>query len=347
MKLADLDTPSLVIDCDLMKRNIAAMQARCDTLGIAFRPHIKTHKVPEIARMQIEAGAVGIACQKVTEAEVFVDAGFTDIQIPYNIVGSQKTARLAELATRCRISVSADDPVVVAGLADASNAAKSQIHVLVDIGTDIRRTGTSPERVVDLARQIANSPYLHFAGMVVYPSHTVNRPALLNALARLNEAGFRVETISGGGTPATMDMHDFPELTEMRVGTYIFNDCTQVHAGSATFEDCALTILATVVSHPVPERVILDCGSKTLSGDQLNGLYGMIREYPQARIYKLSEEHAHVDVSACDPRPRIGERVHVIPAHVCVAVNLTDHLYGYRGDQVEAVWAVAARGKVW
>jgi D-serine deaminase-like pyridoxal phosphate-dependent protein len=345
--MKDLDTPSLVIDIDIMERNIAAMQARCDALGVAFRPHIKTHKTPEIARMQIDAGAVGIACQKVTEAEVFADAGFTDIQIPYNIVGPQKTARLAALANRCQVSVSADDPAVIAGLAEASTAAKSQIHVLVDLGTDIQRTGTSPDRVVDLARQISAAPYLHFAGILVYPSQPVNRPALLETLARLNEAGFQAETISGGGTPASMHMSEFPELTEIRVGTYIFNDCTQMNYGSATLDDCALKVLATVVSHPVPERIILDCGSKTLSGDRLDGQYGMICEYPQARIYGLSEEHAHVDVSACDPRPPIGERVHVIPAHVCTSVNLADRLYGYRGEQIETVWNVAARGKVW
>ena len=144
-----------------------------------------------------------------------------------------------------------------------------------------------------------------------------------------------------------MQAHEVPELTELRIGNYIFNDCMQIQAGAATLDNCALTILATVVSHPVPERVILDCGSKTLSSDHSNGLYGTILEYPHARIVKLSEEHAHVDVSACHARPTIGERVHVIPAHACTAVNLADDLYGVRGDQVESVWKVAARGKVW
>ena len=153
-----------------MERNIAAMQARCDTLGIAFRPHIKTHKAPEIARLQLRAGAVGIACQKVTEAEVFADAGFDDILIPYNIVGAQKTADLAALATHCRVSVSADDPLVVDGLVAAASAAHVQVHVLVDVGTDIQRTGTSSEHVVDLARQITAAPCLSFAGVMVYPS---------------------------------------------------------------------------------------------------------------------------------------------------------------------------------
>lgn len=347
MNITDLDTPSLIIDYNQMEGHIAAMQARCDSLGIALRPHIKTHKVPEIARLQLQAGAVGIACQKVTEAEVFADAGFDDILIPYNVVGVRKTTRLAALAARCRVSVSADDPAVVAGLAESAAAANVRIDVLVDVATDIQRTGTSPEKAVDLAQQITAAPGLHFAGLLIYPSGPANRAVLLDALSRLDHAGFRVKTISGGGTPAAMQAHEVPELTELRIGTYIFNDCMQIQAGAARLEDCALTILATVVSHPVPERVILDCGSKTLSSDHLNGLYGTILEYHQARIYKLSEEHAHVDVSACQTRPTIGERVHVVPVHVCPAVNLTDYLYGVRGDQVELVWKVAARGKVW
>lgn len=347
LAITDLDSPSLVINCDRMEANIAAMQARCNALGIALRPHIKTHKVPEIARLQLQAGATGIACQKVTEAEIFADAGFDDILIPYNIVGARKTARLAALAARCRVSVSADDPLVVAGLAEAAAAANVRIEVLVDVATDLQRTGTSPDGVVDLARQISDSPGLHFAGLMIYPSGPANRAVLIDALARLDQAGFQVKTVSGGGTSAAMQAREVPELTELRVGTYLLNDCMQMQAGAATLDNCALTVLATVVSHPVPERVILDCGSKTLSSDHLSGLYGTILEYRPARIYKLSEEHAHVDVSACEARPTIGERVHVVPVHACTAVNLADYLYGVRGEQVESVWNVAARGKVW
>ncbi len=346
MNIADLDTPSLIVDCDRMESNIAAMQARCDSLGVALRPHVKTHKVPEIARLQLQAGAVGIACQKVTEAEVFADAGFDDILIPYNIVGAHKTARLAALAARCRVTVSADDPMVVSGLAEAAAAANVRIDVLVDVATDIQRTGTAPEKVVALARQIEAAPGLYFAGVLIYPSGLANRAVLLETLLLLDQAGFQAKTISGGGTPAALQAHEFPELTELRVGTYVFNDCMQTQAGAATLDDCALTILATVVSHPVPQRVILDCGSKTLSSDHMNGFYGRIVEFPQAQIYKLSEEHAHVDVSTCEVCPTIGQRVHVIPAHVCTAVNLTDYLYGVRSEQVEFIWKVAAGGKV-
>jgi D-serine deaminase-like pyridoxal phosphate-dependent protein len=347
MVINDLETPAVLIDCDRMERNIARMQAHCDSLGIAFRPHIKTHKTPEIARLQIQAGAVGIACQKVSEAEVFADAGFDDIQIPYNIVGPQKTARLAALAAKCRVSVSVDDVVVIDGLAEAAQAAQVEINVLVDLETDLKRTGTLPENVVKLARQIDAAAHLHFAGVLVYPSHPANRPALLEALDMLKQAGLPAEIVSGGGTPAAAYAHEVPELTELRVGTYVFNDWNHVQAGVVTLDDCAMHVLATVVSHAVPERMILDCGSKTLAADSRDGLYGHIVEYPQARIYRLSEEHAHVDVSACPTHPRIGQRVHVVPVHTCVVSNLADRLYGVRGDQVEVVWPIAARGRVW
>lgn len=347
MLIHDLETPAVLIDIDRMEHNIARMQAHCDSLGIAFRPHIKTHKTPEIAKKQLEAGAVGIACQKVSEAEVFVDAGFDDIQIPYNIVGPQKTARLAALARRCRVSVSADDAVVVAGLSEAAQTVGVEINVLVDLVTNLQRTGTSPENVVNLARQVDAAPGLRFAGVLVYPSLPANRPALLETLDLLNQAGLPAEIVSGGGTPASIHAHEVPELTELRVGTYVFNDWSHMLAGIATLDDCAMHVLATVVSHAFPERMILDCGSKTLAADNRNGQYGYIVEYPEARIYLLSEEHAHVDVSACPTQPRIGERVHVVPVHTCVVSNLTDRLFGVRGDQVETIWQVAARGRVW
>ncbi len=301
MHVNDLETPAVLIDGDRMARNIAAMQARCDALGLRFRPHIKTHK----------------------------------------------TARLAALAARCRVSVSADDAAVIAGLAGAAESAGVRLDVLVDLRTDLERTGTLPGNVVALAQQIEAAPALHFAGLLVYPSHPANRPALLEALDRLARAGLQVEAVSGGGTVAALTAHEVPELTELRVGTYIFNDWTHVQQGAAAPEDCAMHVLATVVSHAVPGRMILDCGSKTLAADQVNGTHGHIVEYPQARIYKLSEEHAHVDISACEQQPRIGERVHVIPVHTCVVSNLAERLYGVRGDRVEAVWEVAARGKVW
>ncbi len=330
-----------------MEANIRRMQDRCNSLGLAFRPHIKTHKIPDIARMQLEAGAVGIACQKVSEAEVFTSAGINDIQIPYNIVGPQKTARLADLSMYNRVTVSADHPTVIAGLADAARALGITIRVMVDLVTDAQRTGAPVEEVVPLAERIDADENLHFAGLLVYPSNPTIRPALQEAVARLDEAGIGVDSGSGGGSGAALHAHEVPELTELRVGTYVFNDWTCVHQGWATLDDCAMTVMAIVVSRPTPDRVILDSGSKTLSSDTFDGTYGHILEYPEARIYKLNEEHGHVDMSACDNRPVIGERVHVIPNHACVVTNLHNQLYGRRGDDVEVTWPVVARGLVW
>jgi D-serine deaminase-like pyridoxal phosphate-dependent protein len=345
--VSEIETPSLLIDLDKMEANIQRMQARCNQLGLSFRPHIKTHKTPEIARMQLQAGAVGIACQKTSEAEVFASAGFNDIQLPYNVVGAKKTARLADLALYNRITVTVDHLNVIAGLAEAARHDDATIRVLIELATPIRRTGAQPHEVVQMAQRIEGEERLHFAGIMAYPSYAETRPIIQEALDYLNRVGIGVDIVSGGGTGAALAAHEIPELTELRVGTYIFNDWMTVLQGWTTPENCALTIATTVVSRPEEDRGILDAGSKTLSSDRLDGLFGHIVEYPEARIYQLNEEHGFVDFSTCDDRPQIGEIVHVIPMHVCVAVNLHDQLFGVRGDQVEFVWNVAARGKVW
>lgn len=347
MHVSDLETPSVLIDMDIMTRNIERMQAHCNTLGLDFRPHIKTHKIPPIARMQLDAGAVGIACQKVSEAEVFAMAGFNDIQIPYNIVGERKTGRLAELAIYNRVTVSADHPTVIAGLADAARKLGMTIRVMIELATEIERTGASSVEVVPLAQRIERDENLHFAGLLVYPSLPSARPALQDALERLHRAGIGVDSVSGGGIGAVQHAAEVPEVTELRVGTYVFNDYTCVQNGTATLDDCAMRVLATCVSRPTQDRGILDSGSKSLSLQSIADGYGYIEEYPDAHIYKLNEEHAYVDFGACAERPVIGERVHVIPVHACVVTNLHNQIYGMRGATVEVTWPVMARGLVW
>ncbi|NDJ59848.1 MAG: D-TA family PLP-dependent enzyme [Chloroflexi bacterium] len=347
MHVYDLETPSVLIDLDRLENNITRMQAHCDSLGIKLRPHIKTHKIPAIAQMQIDAGAVGIACQKLSEAAIFAEAGFNDIVIPYNIVGPQKTARLADLALFNRIAVSADHPAVLQGLAEAVKVNELTLQVLVELGTEIERTGASIDRAVDLAQRIEREEHLNFAGVLLYPSTPVMRPPLQELLARLDTDGIGVSHISGGGTGAAQQAANFPELTELRVGTYVFNDWRTVSAGWATLDDCAMFVTATVVSHPHDKRMILDSGSKTLTAEAIAGEHGYILEYPEARIYQLNEEHAYVDLSDCDARPEIGDRVHIVPVHTCVVTNMHNTIYGVRGDQVEVEWPVAARGRVW
>lgn len=343
----DLETPSVIIDLDLMDKNITAMQKRCDELGINFRPHIKTHKIPDIARRQVEAGAVGIACQKVSEAEVFVAAGFDDIQIPYNIVGKRKTRRLAALAKQADITVTVDSKPVIDGIAEAAQEVGSTISMLVELVSVGARTGTTPETALELARQIEATDNLRFAGVMIYPSDAAVRPRLLETLALLEAAGIAVETVSGGGSGAIRDSHLLPELTEMRVGTYVFWDWNSVSADYTSFDNCAMRVRTTVVSANEPSRVILDSGSKSIQSETVAGRFGYIVEYPDARLHQVNEEHGYVDFTACDTVPVVGDIVHIIPVHTCVVTNLHNQLYGVRGDEIDMIWDVAARGLVW
>ena len=345
--VSDLETPSVLIDLDKMEQNIARMQKRCDDLGIQFRPHIKTHKIPDIARRQIEAGARGIACQKVSEAEVFAAAGFQDIQIPYNIVGQRKTRRLAKLAQQAELTVTVDSQAVLEGIAEAAQELGVTIGMMVELVSLGERTGTTPAAALELARQIAATDSLRFAGVMIYPSDAAIRPRLLETLALLEAAGIAVEAVSGGGSGASADAHLLPELTELRVGTCIFWDWTCVAAERASFDNCAMQVLATVVSANEPSRVILDSGSKAIHSETLDGLFGYIVEYPDARLHKVNEEHGYVDCSACPNPPAVGDMLRIIPVHTCVVTNLHNQLYGFRGDRIEEVWDVAARGMVW
>lgn len=342
-----LETPSVLIDMDIMERNIAQMQKRCDQLGISFRPHIKTHKIPDIARRQLEAGAVGIACQKVSEAEVFAAAGFRDIQIPYNIVGARKTKRLAELARTANISVTVDSRAVVDGIAAAAQAAGTHIEALVELVSLGKRTGTTPGNALELAQHIADTANLGFAGLMIYPSDAAIRPRLLETLKLLEAADIPAATISGGGSGAIREAHLLPELTEMRVGTYVFYDWNSVSQGYTTFDYCAMRVRATVVSANEASRVILDAGSKSIQSETVGGHYGYIEEFPDARLRQVNEEHGYVDFSACAACPAVGDILHIIPVHTCVVTNLHNRLYGVRDGVIEQVWEVAARGLVW
>ena len=343
----ELETPSVLIDLAIMERNIAAMQRRCNALGINFRPHIKTHKIPAIARRQIDAGAVGIACQKVSEAEVFLAAGFRDIQIPYNIVGSRKTRRLAALATQATVTVTVDSRAVIDGIAEAAQETGATINMLVELVSLGKRTGATPESALALAKQIAATDNVKFAGLMIYPSDAAIRPRLQAALGLLEDAGLKAETVSGGGSGAIRDAHLLPELTEMRVGTYVFYDWSSVNSGYTSFDNCAMRVRASVVSANDPSRVILDSGSKSVNSETVNGLYGHIVEYPAARLHQVNEEHGYVDCSACESTPQVGDIVHIVPVHTCVVTNLHNQIYGVRGDAIEEIWDVAARGLVW
>jgi D-serine deaminase-like pyridoxal phosphate-dependent protein len=348
MHIDELETPVPVVDIDLMEANIARLQAYLDEHKIANRPHIKTHKIPAIAKMQMDAGAVGITCQKVSEAEVMADAGFSDIFLPYNIIGESKLKRLMSLAARINISVTTDSAFTARGLSNAAMIAGLQLTVLIECDTGAGRCGVqSPQGAAALARLIASLPNLHFGGLMTYPSNEHLDPFVRETRSLLKDDNLPIERVSGGGTPTMWEAHTHPELTEHRAGIYVYGDRLTLRSGAVTLDNCALRIITTVVSRPTQDRGILDAGSKTLSTD-LHGLegYGYICEYPEAKIYMLTEEHGHVDFSACTRKPEIGERVSVIPNHCCVVTNLFDEFVGARHDQVEVNWQIAARGTV-
>lgn len=348
MHITELETPVPVVDIDRMEANITRLQRYLDQHNIANRPHIKTHKIPAIAKMQMDAGAIGITCQKVSEAQVMADAGFTDIFIPYNIIGASKLSRLMALAARINVSVTADSAFVIHGLSNAARQAGLTLSVLVECDTGAGRCGVqSPQEAAELARVIAGLTNLHFGGLMTYPINEHLDDFVRATRSLLKDDGLQIERVSGGGTPSMWQVHLHPELTEHRAGIYVYGDRLTLRSGAVTLEMCALRVFATVVSRPTPERGILDAGSKSLSMD-LHGLdgYGYIWEYPEARIYALSEEHGHVDFSACARKPEIGEHVSIIPNHCCTVTCLFDEVVGARGDAVEVSWQVAARGTV-
>ncbi len=344
-------TPAVVIDLDVVERNIARVQAMCDAAGVANRPHIKTHKSPVIASMQRDAGARGITCQKIGEAEVMVDGGHDDILISYNILGEQKLGRLGALLSRAKITVAADNPTVVAGLPQAAAIAGRDLDVVVECDTGRKRAGVATvEEAVSLAKDIASRPGLSFAGFMLYPPETAmaETQAFLDAAtAGVRDAGLEPRMVSSGGTPNLLNLGKINGVTEHRAGTSIFNDRMMMAAGVASLADCALTVYATVVSRAEADRGILDSGSKTLTSD-VGGLegHGLILEHPQAKIARFAEEHGFLDLSACNDRPKVGDVVRIVPNHVCVVVNMVDRLITVRGGEIVGELSVAARGRL-
>ncbi len=344
-------TPCAVIDLDIVERNIAKVQALCDATGLNNRPHIKTHKSPLLANMQIAAGAKGITCQKLGEAEVMVDAGITDIIIATNLLGAAKSGRLAALQRRVPLKVCADNPVSLAEYSKAATDAGRALDLMIECDTGQQRAGVeTPAEALALAKIIKSDPMLNFVGLLFYPSldgWPKTQKFYNDVSAGLAELGMHADIVSTGGSPNLKHMGELKGSTEHRAGTCIFNDLMMITAGVATLEDCAFQVYTSVVSRGSPERGILDAGSKTLTADTggLDG-FGYIVEHPTARIHKFAEEHGFLDLSKCNNKPAVGDIVRVIPNHVCVAVNMVDQLVAVRGEEVVDIVPVAARGKL-
>ncbi|NHF73288.1 D-TA family PLP-dependent enzyme [Paracoccus xiamenensis] len=352
--LSEVPTPMPVIDEDRLAANIARAQTYMAEHGLSFRPHIKTHKLASVAQVQLDAGAVGINCQKLTEAEAFADAGFDDILITYNILGPARLAGLRALNDRvARLTVCADSAFTVEGYAEAFSSTAKPLAVMIECDTGGGRVGVqTPQAAADLAAMIVAQPGMRFQGLLTYPAvggAQAVEAFLAEAMALLDAQGIACPVRSNGGSPDLWKAHLVPSATEHRAGTYVYNDRSMARAGECGTDDLAMHVLATVVARPTPTRAVLDAGSKALTSDLLGfAEFGEIEGLPGARIVSLSEEHAVVDLSDCTGTlPQIGQQVRVIPNHTCVVSNLFDRMVFHRGGVVTRVEPLLARGTVW
>lgn len=334
MNAVELDTPALYVDLDALERNISRMQARCREWQVGLRPHTKTHKIPEIARWQLDAGAIGITVAKVGEAEVLPG---DDVLVAYPVM-KEKVARLRELAKTRRVAVAVDS-VEAAGHLDG-------LRALVEIDVGVGRAGVqTPEEAVRVARACGQ-----FAGILYWPSWLDEagfRAACAKVdavLAALRASGLDAGIVSGGSTPGAEKTPLIPQTTEIRPGTYVFYDASSLAANLCTEADCALRVLTTVVSTAVPGQCLIDAGSKTFSSDATHGrgTFGHFIGRPWT-MRKMNEEHGYVEISS---PASVGEKVWVVPSHVCPTVNLHDEVWYGRNGRVDGKWTVAARGKV-
>jgi D-serine deaminase-like pyridoxal phosphate-dependent protein len=346
MLIHDLDTPAVVCDLDKLERNVRNMAAHCRQVGIALRAHTKSHKVPEIAHMQMASGAIGICCQKLGEAEVMVASGIRDVLIPYNIVGEIKVERLLRLAHRATMSVAVDSLETAAGISDGTKKHGGRVGILIECDTGGERCGVqSPAEVRTLARQIVALPGVDFLGLMTFPTRPASGDFLREAASLLEVDGTPCRVISGGCTGREV-LSKEAGCNEHRSGSYVWEDLTRIQTrADLSDERCPLRVICTVVSTPTPNRIIIDGGRKTFT-NYPPVPYGLCVEYPEIEITGLSVEHGHVDVSKSSHKFRVGERLQFIPLHQETTLNLHDELVGYRGEQVEVVWPVLGRGKV-
>lgn len=363
MHISELETPAVVIDLDVMDQNLSRMADYCRRHQLLLRPHTKSHKIPELAKRQIASGATGITVAKLGEAEVMFDAGLTDILVAYPIVGVEKARRLATMAERANITVALDSEDAARGISQAVSERGATIGVLVELDVGFNRCGVTTEaEALTLARAISSLPGLQFKGLMFFPGHFTVGPEeraalrmpvnelLDRVLAAFDRDELPLPAVSGGSTPTAYESHLFHGVSEVRPGMYIFNDRTTAGISASSLSDCALSVLVTVVSTSVAGRAIIDGGSKTFSSDRYQAGdgrgFGLVKEDHDAELERLSEEHGHLNIQRSERRYRIGDRLSVIPNHVCTTVNMHEEIYGVRGEQVEAVWRVEGRGKV-
>ena len=363
MRISDLETPALVIDLDIMERNLRRVADYAATHRLRLRPHTKTHKTPALGRRQLELGAAGLTVAKVGEAEVMLAAGPEDLLVAYPTVGKRKLERLMAVARRTQVTVALDSLYAASQLSEAASGAGVTVGVLAETDAGFNRVGVTPgEELVDLIRVIERLPGLTFEGVAFYPGHIkmmddegmraidTLAETVRYMLDELRRAGIEARIVSGGSTPSLFHSHRIEGLNEIRPGTYIFNDKSVFNTGACAPEDCAASVHTTVVSTARHGQVIIDGGSKTFSSDRLAGSnevsFGHVVEDPRSVFTKMNEEHGYIDVRKSACKFSVGDRLRIIPNHICVVVNLHENMYGVRGDTVEEVWKVEGSGKL-
>ena len=360
MHISELDTPAIVIDLDIMERNLLRMAEYTKKHGLRLRPHTKTHKIPTLGARQLALGAVGLTVAKVSEAEVMLESGVEELLIAYPMIGAPKLARAVEVARKTRLTISVDSLEAAQGIAGAAFTGNVQIGLLVEMDVGLHRVGVTPGAVaVQLAQDISHLSGVTFEGLAFYPGHIKDwaaggpqkmaamSEAIEETLSGLKAAGLEARIVSGGSTPTEWHAHIVRGMNEVRPGTYIFNDRNTILCGACGWEDCAATILTTVVSTSVADQFIIDGGSKTFSSDKsAEPGCGIVVQAKDALFARMNEEHGIVELKGARDRFQVGDRVNVLPNHICVAMNLHEQVYGVRGERVERMWPVAARGKL-
>lgn len=358
----EITTPDVMIDVEVLDRNIARMASATRSRGVKLRPHAKTHKVLEVAAKQLAAGAVGLTVATIGEAEVFAEDGVEDIFIAYPLwVGVRQAERLRRLAETTRIAVGVDSAESATYMGTNLGADAGKIAVRVELDSGHHRSGVHPDSAVAVALAAADAG-LDVQGVFTFPGHSYKPgmphlaageedAVLRQAAEALTSAGFSLLELSGGSTPTAL-LTGETAATELRPGVYVFGDAQQLELERCSPEDIALTVASTVVSHhktgpDEPGRFIIDAGSKILGSDRAPWAtgYGRLLDYPAARIIALSEHHATVQWPAGAELPERGQRLRVIPNHVCLTMNLVDEVSLVKSGTYSGTWAVAARGR--
>ncbi|HEV8409708.1 MAG TPA: alanine racemase [Gemmatimonadaceae bacterium] len=358
--LSTLETPAALVDLDRLEKNLERMAEYSKRHGIALRPHIKTHKSTTIAAAQIARGAAGLTCATPAESGV-MSAVTDDILLAYPAIGP-KLARLMALPREVTLTVALDSAQAVDDLARAAREADRAVRVYIELDVGMHRVGVAAwDEAIALARRVKESVPLEYAGINFYPGHIRSDlhsqdaalealgTAIKSATSALERAGLAPRVVSGGSTPTVWRTHEIGGITEMRPGTYVYNDRGTSEIGACSPDDCALTVLATVVSTSVPGQAVIDAGAKALGREPMRGVegegWGALLDRPEVLVSRMSEEHGILDLSKTSWRPQVGELVRVVPNHVCIVVHLNDVMYGVRGSRVETSWLVDARGR--